>query len=287
MEAYKNSYKSQDQNLISLSIQNTGYQKCLPGHSWGPAIRDHYLLHHVVCGKGYYKVNGKWIPLEAGDTFLIYPFVEVSYYADEQNPWEYAWVGFRGTDVHTILKASGFSKQNVVMHQNEMSTTIRRRLLQIYKARGNDIQHALQMTGELYKLFSLFMKEDKEVTFSSYQVYTNKAIHYIQANYSYPIRVEDVAQYVGISRSHLFRAFQESMQTSVKEYLTMLRIQHAKQLLRQGHLSMQGVAYSVGYEDSVNFAKRFHKATGMSPSAYVKSKNSSESTIDSLDERYI
>ena len=42
----------------------------------------------------------------------------------------------------------------------------------------------------------------------------------METNYSYPVTVEDVADYVGISRSHLFRSFQTYMNCSPKEYLS-------------------------------------------------------------------
>ena len=91
---YKNSYKVNKKELVSLSVYNVGFQKCEPLYQWGPGIRDHYLIHHILSGKGYYSVGGKVYALSTGDTFLVYPQTEITYYADEKDPWEYAWVGF-------------------------------------------------------------------------------------------------------------------------------------------------------------------------------------------------
>ena len=56
-ENYKNSYKATDKELVSLSVYNVGCQRCDPGYQWGPGIRDHYLIHYIISGKGYYKIK--------------------------------------------------------------------------------------------------------------------------------------------------------------------------------------------------------------------------------------
>ena len=51
-DQYKNSYKATAKELVSLSVYNVGYQLCDAGYQWGPGIRDHYLIHYVISGKG-------------------------------------------------------------------------------------------------------------------------------------------------------------------------------------------------------------------------------------------
>ena len=129
---YKNSYKVNKKELVSLSVYNVGFQKCEPLYQWGPGIRDHYLIHHILSGKGYYSVGGKVYALSTGDTFLVYPQTEITYYADEEDPWEYAWVGFNGSDAAIILNATDFSRDFPLIHQTPLSESIREHLLSIY-----------------------------------------------------------------------------------------------------------------------------------------------------------
>ena len=53
-ETYKHSYKSGEILMTSLSVYNTGYQRCEAGYQWGPGVRDHYCIHHILSGAGYY-----------------------------------------------------------------------------------------------------------------------------------------------------------------------------------------------------------------------------------------
>ena len=58
-ETYKHSYKSGEILMTSLSVYDTGYQRCEAGYQWGPGVRDHYCIHHILSGTGYYTVGEK------------------------------------------------------------------------------------------------------------------------------------------------------------------------------------------------------------------------------------
>ena len=149
-DQYKNSYKATAKELVSLSVYNVGYQLCDAGYQWGPGIRDHYLIHYVISGKGTYEVNHETHSLSAGDAFLVYPNTEIIYRADAKTPWEYAWVGFTGSDAATILQATDFSRKHPCIHAVPNGEEVKRQLLHIYDARGNGFEHAVEMTGRLY-----------------------------------------------------------------------------------------------------------------------------------------
>ena len=95
-DVYKQSFKQNYTNNIELSIFNCGLERCAPGQTWGPGIRDHYLIHLVVSGKGTFEVGGKTFEVVPGDLFFARPSQLIRYSADEQQPWEYSWVGFNG-----------------------------------------------------------------------------------------------------------------------------------------------------------------------------------------------
>ena len=274
MENYKNSYRVSDKKLVSLSVYNVGYQKCNPLYQWGPGIRDHYLIHYIISGKGYYTAKGVTHHLCEGDSFLVYPNSEVSYYADEKTPWEYAWVGFTGSDAAMILQATDFSKSSPIIHHTPNGASIQNAILEIYDTRGNEYTHAVEMTGGLYKLLSIYMKNSTQDTDSdTAHSYVQKAIEFITSNYSYPITVEDIASYVGLSRSHLFRSFESVLGQSPKEYLTDFRIKQACYLLEHTNLSITAIANSLGFDNSLYFSKIFHKEKGMSPKNWRKKKD--------------
>ncbi len=266
---YKNSYKVTKNALVSLSVYNVGCQKCDALYQWGPGVRDHYLIHYVISGCGHYKLGKNCYTLHAGDTFLVYPNTEVTYYADVDDPWEYAWVGFNGSDALPILNATDFTIEQPYILSTPLKDQILHQLLCIYEVRGNEFEQAVEMTGRLYTALSLFMQGAvKKMPQTSYESYVQKATSFISSHYSYPITVEDVAAYVGLSRSHLFRSFEKVLSCSPKEYLTSYRIRQACALLGQTDLSITAIANSVGFENNLYFSKAFHKAKGIAPKGY-------------------
>ena len=275
MEAsYKHSYKTGENLLNSLSVYNVGYQKCDPEYQWGPGVRDHYCIHHILSGSGCYCTGTVSKHLEE-DTFILYPGVELRYQADADKPWEYAWAGFMGADAASLIRNTEFSRETPYILKGRIPTEkIRDGLERIYNAKGNTYEAAVAMTGEMYSLLAVFMHyaEHEEKEKAIQLTYAEKAESYIETNYSYPITVEEIASYVGISRSHLFRSFQNYMNRSPKEYLTEYRIKQACRLLRETDLSVSAIAYSVGFENNLYFSKAFRKQKGESPSEYRKSR---------------
>ena len=269
-QAFKNSYKVNEKEMVSLSVYNVGYQHCEPNYQWGPGVRDHYLIHYIVSGKGSYEINQKTYQLTSGDVFLIYPNTQVTYYADSTDPWEYYWVGFSGSDAGLILESTDFSNQTPVIFACSNGVQIREQLYKIYEARGNEFSNAVAMAGQLYITLSLFLTSatnQKKNQHQSYD-YVQKGIAYMESHISYPITIDDVAAYVGISRSHLFREFKLYLGKSPKEYLSEFRIKYACSLLKTSNLPIGVIATSVGYENGLYFSKVFQSIKGIPPSKY-------------------
>ena len=278
-DSYKHSYKVGEDFLNSLSVYNVGYQKCEPEYQWGPRIRNHYCIDHILSGSGIYTTGKVSVRLSAGDTFILFPGVELQYQADKDEPWEYCWAGFMGTDAASIIRNTGFSKETPYILKGTIpEEEIRNGLDEIYQNKGNTYESSVAMAGRLYSLLAVFMHyaQRTEPEKDSHVMYVEKAMSYIETNYSYPITVEDIAYYVGISRSHLFRSFQNYMRKSPKDYLSGYRIRQACHLLRETDLSVSTIAYSVGFENNLYFSKAFRKQKGMSPSEYRRAKRKTE-----------
>ena len=266
---FKNSYYVQNQNLTALSVYNVGFQKCDPAFSWGPGVRNHYLIHYIINGTGIYVTKNMTFHLKAGDCFLVYPDVECMYQADHKEPWEYSWVGFAGVDAEPIIKAAGFTPEHPLLRQLQNGDALGRQIHHIYDARGNTFSSSVEMSGRLYTALAYLLKNaGMHTAENSYNDYVKAAMDYMQSRYSYPITIQEVADYVGVSRSHLFRAFQQCTKQSPKEYLTSLRIEQACRMLDDTNLSITVVANSLGFDNSLYFSKVFRKSMGCSPTEY-------------------
>jgi two-component system response regulator YesN len=93
-----------------------------------------------------------------------------------------------------------------------------------------------------------------------------QAKEYIERHYTNPdLTLNDVASQVNLSASHFSVVFSQETRQTFKEYLTEVRINKAKELLRMTALRSADIAYQVGYNDPHYFSSVFKKNTGFSP----------------------
>lgn len=267
---YKESFKKSVPESAELSIYNCGLQSCPKGYTWGPGVRDHYLIHLVTDGKGSYSSGDISYSVNAGDLFLAKPNARISYTADDEEPWEYYWVGFNGSNAASLIQQLPFSKHEPVYRCKNFPAT-KELLYQIYLARGNRPSDEARMVGHLYLFLANLMAEADDITKRPMQTgsqYVVNAVKFIQFNYSRDIGVDEIAKAVGVSRSHLYRVFMSNLGQSPIDYLTSFRIGEACSLLSSTSLSVAEVAYSVGFLDQFYFSRVFKKAKGVPPSHY-------------------
>ena len=95
-----------------------------------------------------------------------------------------------------------------------------------------------------------------------------EAIELIADEYASDLSLENVARRLATSRRQLQRAFAEAGDTSFRDELARVRMEHARALLAQDSLPVRQVAVSVGYNQPAQFAKSFRRYHGQPPSAY-------------------
>ncbi len=268
-DEFRKSFRFSLHSSFGLAVYSCGVQKCAPCHSWGPAVRDHFLIHCVVSGHGIYSCKDKKYHLSAGDGFVVVPDRIVSYAADEKDPWEYSWVGFNGADAERLMEQTGLLEHGPVFHSEDR--TLERLVMDICNQPGSGPGNEARTEASLLKFLAALMDrfgKPAQPHRNGYQ-YVQKAIKFISYNYSADISISDVAANVGISRSHMYRLFIQYVSMPPNEYLTRYRITKAAALLETGKLTVGEAAYSTGFSDQLYFSRVFKKYMGMPPSRYL------------------
>lgn len=104
-----------------------------------------------------------------------------------------------------------------------------------------------------------------------YNRHVRKAIEYIHDNYMHSINAEDIASYVGVHTGHLHRLFRTEIGVRVTEYLTNLRLEKAKALLKRTDIPITYIASHVGISSQQYLSRLFRQNVGMTPQAYRRS----------------
>lgn len=96
------------------------------------------------------------------------------------------------------------------------------------------------------------------------------AKQYIVDHYNEPISLSEVADNIGVSSQYLSKIFKDETGYNYIEWVNLMRVERAKQLIEQSELSMSEIAFEVGYSEQNYFSRSFKKYTGISPSKYAK-----------------
>jgi AraC-like DNA-binding protein len=262
-------------NHKDLDMYQCGTEVCEPGHYYGPAVRDHFLIHYIHKGKGRFCVNDKTYHLQTGQGFLICPDIVTYYQADFKEPWHYSWVGFHGLEAENYLNRAGLSLESPIFNC-EGNDYIDYCFVKMNEAgslrKGGDIR----LLGYLYLFLSQLIEQNddernSDKTGNRKEVYVKKAIEYIVMNYSRRINIADLSHHIGLDRSYFGSLFREHMGISPQDFLIHFRINKACELMKNDILTIGDISRSVGYEDPLLFSKLFKKRLGLSPRDYRKS----------------
>lgn len=256
----------------SLYVNCCGLSRTEPLHSFGPALKPHYLIHYILSGKGKFSIGGEVYPLEAGYGFLITPDELAFYQADEEEPWTYVWVGFSGTQAAEYIENIGLSVRQPVF-KSDASEELYQIVKDMMEHNTFGLSNDLRRNGQLGVFLSVIAegsRVEKANEADRANIYVRKAVSFIQSNYCNPIKVTDVAEYVCINRSYLYTLFQNSLGMSPQQFLTTFRITKATELLQLTALPIESIALSCGYRDPLVFTKAFRQMKKMSPSNYRK-----------------
>lgn len=253
--------------ISSLIIFFAGRESCLPGHHFGPAVRAQYLLHFIIKGKGRFSVNNNTYTLSENQVFLIQPNIPTYYTANSESPWEYIWIGFDGQDAQTILQNCGllgkcpfvdYAPSDKLMHC----------LNNIVDGMKNQTTNDYELLGNLFIIFAILAHNQTENQLPLKNDYLSKAVAYIKNNYYKNINVQDIADYVGVNRSYLYRLFMEEFSISPKKYIFDYRFHVATDLLSNTDMTVSSIALNCGFKDISAFCSQFRKKTGFTPKQY-------------------
>lgn len=94
------------------------------------------------------------------------------------------------------------------------------------------------------------------------------AQEWLQQHYNKPVQIADMARQFGLSVRSLNRRFKSATNTTPVQFLQTLRLEQAKELLKQSNLVISEIADTVGYQDSSYFTELFKKSNAMTPNEY-------------------
>lgn len=94
------------------------------------------------------------------------------------------------------------------------------------------------------------------------------AIRYVHGRYAEQVRLSTVADFIKCHPDYLSRLFKKSMSCGFEEYLSRVRVDHARLLLETNRYSLGEVGFLVGFQEQTHFGRVFKRFTALTPGQY-------------------
>lgn len=235
---------------------------------FGPVIRRNFVVECNQRGHGGVIINGKEFSFGPGDCYVLFPGDTVTHLSSGDEPRGGIYCILDAPQLALQFKEAGLSSEAPFIPSAlfpEVESWIEK-MLADFSCR--DAGTPMRQAGNIYGLIGALLRSKPAVGSGDAIA---KAIGMMDSHYPELLKIEELAQAVGLERTYFSSLFKEKTGYSPYRYLTMLRIQKACLLLKETDLSISQVAELVGL-DSRNFARLFKKETSRTPLAYKKAK---------------
>lgn len=254
---------------------------------WAKPGSRSQLHHHdfleisiILEGEARYFVDGRHVSLGAGHVMVFNPGAE---HGEEQVEDTYSHQLHIGLSNILLddLPRNFFPNQRALLSLGKTQYSILEKAWELTKE-FTEQQSDYQLMGKALIIEMLVMilrsiehnqeqfKPRLSQTEKRQQNLVNHSIYYLENHHAEEITLEQLAQQLYVSPTHLSKVFREATGMSPINYLIQIRLKHANELLKVGELSIKEVASRVGYQDAYHFSKLFKKYYGVAPSKIEK-----------------
>lgn len=275
LDAGSDNVRKTDKNLI---INCTGLLAQAHPFSNHTALgREDYYLQYLAKGKMDVWIDGTQHVMKPGQAILYYPHTSYRYAMHGQDEVHYYWIHFTGCEAEQLIESCRIPNHTLLDVGSSPSLILDfEEIFRDFIIRDSCFDYA---TAARLTAICVEISRRSEAAASSPSE-TDSRIHhslaYIHKNYAHDLNIEQLAALEHLSPSRFRALFKERTGLSPMDYLTALRINHARQLMSQTELTLREIADMVGYEDQLYFSRIFKKRTGFTPSAYRRSLKGSE-----------
>jgi len=264
-----------DQILITHKITDEYPKKFLHMHN------NAYEILLFKSGNVDYFINNITYHLKPGDLTLVCPNDIHGFFTKDATPYERYPLHIEESVIHSLstlqtdlsdcfrgLKSNRIyylSRAQISEFEYYACNMIEEKKKNNF---GSDIKMRAYLSFILVLVNQAFQHSGTLISDISPQLIKD-AMSYIDDNLGNDINIQNISDFLSVSRSRLSHLFKDFTGTSLWNYITLRRIRHSQMLLRQG-VSITDACYDSGFNNYAHFIKVFSKTTGMPPGKYTK-----------------
>ena len=274
---------TKDDPFSTYHIENAGRSFQIPVQ-W----HDEFEIIYVRSGFLAVSISGESYIGKTGDAFVVSPgnlhlmgsqTGTVDYYTF-LFPLKY--ISFRTDDMldEKLLEPLNSGHLMICPRVKDTAKELCEQLIEIYEAKKDESESKITTQVRTKIILLQFILEMWKKGFviendtSGRNTVEKEMVSYIQQNFTGKISLREFGEQFHLSEKYISRYFKEHFHITLSQYVTYLRLEHAKQLLQDTDIPVTDVAMQSGYQNVSYFIRSFQKAYAVSPLKYRKNNYS-------------
>ena len=237
-------------------------------------IHNFFELEMIIEGKGKTVINGNEYPLCPGTVYIMRPSDTHNLIPDEGttiNLRNFSFLENAVSDEIIDFLISN-SIDNIIQLSEDKLRTIYALHDLIYQCQSDNNSDNNKISLKASDLMlSIIVKEMNHTCKEINNKHILSSINYMREHFSEDISVDDIAEHIGLSVPYFSSTFHASLGTKCKDYLTSLRIAHARKLIKTTKKSITDICYESGFNSFSSFHRAFVKIVHTTPAKYIRS----------------
>ena len=270
---------TKDDPFSTYHIENAGRSFQIPVH-W----HDEFEIIYVRSGFLTVSISGESYIGKTGEAFVVSPG-NLHLMGSQSGTVDYytflfplKYISFRTDDMldEKLLEPLNSGHLMICPRVKDTAKELCEQLIEIYMAKKDESESKIATQVRTKIILLQFILEMWEKGFviendkSGRNTIEKEMISYIQQNFMEKISLKEFSEQFHLSEKYISRYFKEHFHITLSQYITHLRLEHAKQLLQDTDIPVTEIAMQSGYQNVSYFIRSFKKTYGVSPLKYRK-----------------
>lgn len=254
-------------------IYECGYYRCGSKFRMEHKERDHYLILLTISGVGIIISDGLTYRVPKESAVLVDCSKDVEYYTTGPNTWEMYWCYISGSGLEpyeaylndrneTVLEFTDVEPARKAMESLNFHAGHLSELSDFFIS--NDISDVLTaMANQKHQQLRSSIKP-KQVEI------IDACTQYMEEHYQEKVSLEEISAMLDVTKYYLIRIYKDVNKITPYEYLTLYRINKAKDMIRNTSESIENISAQCGFLNANTFIRAFKKCVGRTPTSYKR-----------------
>ena len=262
---------------FEISIRKAGKFRFPSNYMFGRHNHQEFEMNYITSGNCVMEIDGMLFMLKSGDLVLVSLGVAHYFMVGAQRGCSITQLEYKIALPECVDEPFRFMRGQEASIQLNDCYSIENVMEGVcrYYREGKDEDYANAQIefgfAQIYLEMAHALKQNDKKENSELSNRQGNLLRYINQNYDMKLNIEQLAEEFGISSRSIRKYFETALGMSCTEYITMLRMEKAKEMLWNTRKNITDIAVDVGYSSSQYFSNVFSAYTGMSPGKFRNS----------------